>query len=154
MPYAPFFEYFPEIAEKETRSVMILASSPYRLPPGEYGLLELFCDEVDCDCRRVFLFVVTPSSSSPEAVVAYGWESREFYVNWAGEDLEEVVEPLMGPVLNLASPQSARAPEILRLIKNEVLRDAAYVERLKKHYALFRSRIAQPRGPKRRSGKP
>jgi hypothetical protein len=113
----------------------------FSLPPAEYALLEMYCDEPQCDCRRVFFYVLSSRSKSSEAVVAYGWESAEFYANWAHEDDPEVIRQLKGPVLNLASPQSRHAPEILRLIEEAVLRDSAYVERLRAHYNLFRRHV-------------
>jgi hypothetical protein len=74
-------------------------------------------------------------------VVAYGWEDRDFYVKWMGDDDPNVIDDLQGPVLNLASPQSKQAPAILELIETIVLRDRAYIERVKRHYALFRERV-------------
>ena len=53
MPYAPFAEFFPEVAGPETR--VVVAINHLVLPPGRYALVELYCDEVGCDCRRVFL---------------------------------------------------------------------------------------------------
>lgn len=141
MSYVPFQDYFPKVAKRETRTVTLLPESPFKLPPGEYAILEMYCDEPECDCRRVFLYVVSSRRESPEAVVAYGWESSEFYVKWALEDDPQVVHQLKGPVLNLMSPQSEYAPEILRLIEEVVLTDSAYVERLRAHYHLFRRRI-------------
>ena len=78
MPYVGFYEYFPEIAKRETHSITILEKSDTGLPAGEYGFLELYCNERKCDCRRVFFYVVTPSRTQPLAVIAYGWESKEF----------------------------------------------------------------------------
>lgn len=113
MPYAMFLQHFPEIAELETRTITILQRSPSGLAPGDYSLLEMFCDEPGCDCRRVMFCVVSSRTKDVEAVVAYGWESRDFYVKWMGDDDPHVIDDLQGPVLNLASPQSKHAPAIL-----------------------------------------
>ncbi len=158
MPYVGFHDHFPEIARRETRTVTLLASSPFKLPAGEYALLEMYCDEPECDCRRVFFYVVSSRSKSAEAVVAYGWEPAEFYAKWAHEDDPEVVHQVKGPILNLASPQSGHAPEILRLIEEVVLQDPQYVGRLRAHYDLFRRRIdgdknSAERSPKREGGR-
>ena len=141
MPYAMFFQHFPEIAERETRAIRILQRLPSGLAPGEYSLLEMFCDEPGCDCRRVMFCVVSSRTRDVEAVVAYGWEPRDFYVNWMGDDEPAVIDDLQGPVLNLASPQSKQAPAILELIKTVVLQDEPYIERVKRHYVMFRERI-------------
>ena len=82
MPYAFFHEHFPEIAERETRTITILEQSPSLLPPGDYSLVEMYCDDHKCDCRRVFFYVVSPTKKEPVAVIAYGWERRKFYAKW------------------------------------------------------------------------
>ena len=153
MPYVSFHDYFPEIARRETRTVTVFRSSPFELPPGEYALLEMYCDEPGCDCRRVFFYVLSSRSKSPEAVVAYGWEPTEFYATWAHEDDPEVVHQVKGPILNLASLQSEHAPEILRLIEKVVLQDSAYVKRLRAHYDLFRRQVDEGKNPKRGAGR-
>jgi hypothetical protein len=140
MPYAAFHQYFPEIAKRETRSITILdPSAP--LPPGQYGLIEMYCDEAGCDCRRVFFYIVASFREGPEAVVAYGWEDAAFYARWMKDTDPEVLKDLKGPALNLFSPQSELAPAILDLIENLVLKDTAYVERLKRHYRMVRDVI-------------
>ena len=50
MPMTPFMERFPELGACETRSVTIANRDD--LPNGEYGFIELYCNEPDCDCRR------------------------------------------------------------------------------------------------------
>lgn len=144
MPYALFHSRFPEIAERETRTITVLRDTARGLPAGQYGLLEMYCDEPGCDCRRVFFSVVSPPKSEPVAVIAYGWESPEFYARWMGDDDLLMMEQLCGPALNLSSPQSKLAPAILEIVTNTVLRDPAYIERLKKHYRMFRSKIDKP----------
>jgi hypothetical protein len=86
MPYVPFHNLFPEIAEKETRTVTVLRKTEDGLPPGEYAFLELFCDEPGCDCRRVFFCVISSRRRDVQCVIAYGWEDRDFYVRWMGDD--------------------------------------------------------------------
>ena len=49
------------------------------LPADAYGMLEMYCNEPGCDCRRVFFMVVAKRYREPLAYVAYGWESRKFY---------------------------------------------------------------------------
>jgi len=41
----------------------------------------------------------------------------------------------------MTSPQSSLAPAILELFKKVLLQDRAYIDRIKMHYGLFRSRI-------------
>ncbi|MBI4652052.1 hypothetical protein HY745_12400 [Candidatus Desantisbacteria bacterium] len=139
MPYAMFHEYFKEIAKNETRSFTVFDNS--KLPVGNYGLLEMYCDEPGCDCRRVFLSVISSVTQQVEAVICFGWESREFYVKWARDDDPHIINELKGPALNLCSPQSNIAPAILDIVKNNVLCDQSYIKRLQTHYKIFRERI-------------
>jgi len=141
MPYASFHDYFPDIAEQETRTITVLENSPWHLPPAHYSLLEMYCDEPDCDCRRVFFYVVSSLTNHAAAVIAYGWESLEFYAEWMGDDDPEIINSLKGPVLNSMSPQSKIAPILLDLIQEVVLNDQIYIQRLKTHYWIFRHHI-------------
>jgi len=141
MPYAMFHQYFPEIAQTETRSVTILRESYYDLPAGSYGFLEMFCDESGCDCRRVFLCVVSENSSRAEAYITYGWESPTYYRDWLGLDDPHAISDLKGPALNVGSPQSNLAPALLNLFREILLHDKEYLERIKRHYQMFRARV-------------
>ncbi len=141
MPYTPFHDYFPDIAEEETRTITVLENSPWNLPPAHYSLLEMYCDEPDCDCRRVFFYVVSSLTKESVAVISYGWESLEFYAEWMKDDDPEIINELKGSVLNLASPQSNIAPILLDMIQKIVLEDQIYIQRIKTHYRIFRHHI-------------
>lgn len=142
MPYRQFHDFFPDIAERETRMLIVPpGATKAPLPVGEYGLVEMFCDEPDCDCRRVFLRVMSPSGPGPEAVIAWGWESREFYARWSGENDEFLLDCLQGPALNLGSPETDLAQPLLQLVTELLRTDQAYVERIQEHYRLFRARL-------------
>ena len=137
MPYVPFYIKFPELAEKETRA-MILFDDP-DIPDGKYYLVESYCNESDCDCRRVFLNVVSDTNEIL-AVIAYGWESKKFYSKWLGENDPETITELKGPALNLSSPQSEIASSLLEKVRF-ILEDKQYLNRLKSHYKLFRDAV-------------
>ena len=141
MPYSLFHSRFPDVAERETRTVTVIDSSDFNLPPAHYSFLEMFCDEPGCDCRRVFFSVVSSLQKDIQAVIAWGWEEREFYTKWMGDDDPRIINDLIGPALNLASPQSNLAPALLDLSRNVLLQDTAYVERVKRHYAMFRQEV-------------
>lgn len=141
VPYVPFYNYCRKVAERETRTIIVPENANLSLPPGKYTLLELYCDEPECDCRRVFLNVCTSRKRATEAVIAYGWESREFYARWMKDSDPEILKILEGPVLNLSSPQSDLAPAILELVRRSVLADPEYVQRLQTHYWMFRHQI-------------
>ena len=141
MPYRLFHDLCPAVAERETRTLTILPGSNTRLPAGHYAFLEMFCDEPGCDCRRVFFSVLSSVREEIEAVVAWGWEDLAFYAAWMKDDDPEVLASLKGPALNLGSPATAHAPALLELTRAVLLQDRHYVERIKRHYQLFRHRI-------------
>jgi hypothetical protein len=58
---------------------------------------------------------------------------------------------MMGPALITGSPQTELAPALLRVGQEVVLPSEEYVERLKRHYALFRGAIDGK--PEKRWGK-
>ncbi|MBW1676875.1 MAG: hypothetical protein JRF30_05520 [Deltaproteobacteria bacterium] len=76
-----------------------------------------------------------------QAVITWGWEDREFYTKWLGDDDPHIINDLIGPALNLASSQSNLAPALLDLFRKVLLQDSAYVERVKQHYAMFRQEV-------------
>jgi hypothetical protein len=145
MSYAPFHEYCPEIAEKETRVITILEDASWKLPPADYGFVEMFCKDQGCDCRRVFFLVMSSIDEQPKAVIAYGWEKKKFYVKWFRNTDPTVIKDLMGPVLNQMSPQSELAPELLQLCIDILLRDKSYIQRVKRHYSMMREKVDKPK---------
>lgn len=90
-----------------------------------------------------FFNVVSSSRNEDEALIAYGWESRDFYVKWMGDDDPYVINELRGPVLNLASPQSSLALAVLEMFRGVLLPDTAYIERVQRHYAMFRESVTE-----------
>jgi hypothetical protein len=141
MPYSLFHSRFPEVAERETRTITVIEPSHLNVPPAHYSFLEMFCDETACDCRRVFFSVVSSLQSDIKAVIAWGWEDQNFYMKWMGDNDPRVINDLIGPVLNPASPQSDLAPALLEMFQELLLQDTAYIERVKQHYIMFREKI-------------
>ncbi|MFM8764290.1 MAG: hypothetical protein ACKOEZ_05580 [Spartobacteria bacterium] len=140
MPFEPFHSRLPAIAETETRSVIV--SDQADLPPAEYGFVEMFCNEPGCDCRRVFFTVFSSRTQKPVAVIAYGWESISFYRKWFKYPIPNMdIAELKGPVLNTMSSQCPYAPAILKLFNEVLLPDTDYIERIKRHYKLFRATV-------------
>lgn len=138
MLFKPFFEYFPDLAKQETRVATV--SNHLDLPDAEYALVELYCDTVDCDCRRVMFNVISSQTDEIMAVVGYGWESKKFYAKWMRSDNPKLINDLKGPALNVGSSQTRYAPALLELVE-VLLEDKAYVNRLKRHYKTFREHV-------------
>jgi hypothetical protein len=138
MPMTPFAERFRELGARETRSVIVPDKA--ELPSGEYGFFELYCNEPNCDCRRVVIIVLRPQTGwKPWAVINYGWESRKFYRKWAKAPTSDRSE-WQGPELDPLNIQGPHAPVLLDLFK-WLLESPDYVQRLKKHYQLFREAV-------------
>jgi len=148
MAYSLFQSRFPEVAERETGTVTVIDSSSFNLPQASYYFLEMFCDEPGCDCRRVFFSVVSSLENDIKAVIAWGWEDKTFYCKWMGSNDPDIIKDLMGPELNLTSPQSDLAPALLKLFQRVLLQDGDYIERVKQHYAMFRKTVDK-KGPKK-----
>jgi hypothetical protein len=115
MPYASFHTYFPEIASKETRCIQIF--SDQKLADDNFILMELFCDEQKCDCRRVMLNVFSEKRKEFVAVINYGWESEKYYENWFGSYDKEIIYELKGPSINTLSVRTDITEEIFYHIK-------------------------------------
>ena len=147
---SPFWVRFPELAARETR-VLALLGPQEGLPAGSYGFLELYCDDPTCDCRRVLLQV--RSEARPNTILAtinYGWETAAFYTKWLHGDrnaAREITQAELDPI----NPQTRFAPSFLRLFRTVVLPDRAYIQRLARHYTLFKQPsppASSARGPR------
>ena len=135
MPYIPFFELCPEIADKETRVITILQKdNKFNLPQGEYDFIELFCDE--CDCRRVFLQVYINEQIA--ATITYGWEKLSFYQKEFMGFNDEDIKELKGPSLEQFQYQSDNSNSILKMFNEILLPDKEYLKRIEKHYKEFK----------------
>ena len=145
MPYEPFMEHFEKLGWKETRSITLFDNNDFGLPPDDYGLLESYCDDEDCDCRRVFLNIVSRKHNKIMAVVTYGWENEAFYYKWFGgvdsPFVHQAVKEMTGLGLNSASHQSKLAPAIMKMVGWALASDPAYVARLKRHYQMFKEKV-------------
>ena len=141
MPMVPFMTRFPELGARETRNLIV--SNEPRLPDGEYGFVELYCNEPRCDCRRVAISVMRPETGGTKiwASISDGWESLEYYQKWgwSGGDPEEVTGPYLDPL----NAQTEYAPVLLHLFRS-LIESPEYVDRLKRHYRMFRDSVDQP----------
>jgi SEC-C motif len=141
MPFVPFHDLCPEIAMRETRVLTVLPGADVPLPPAQYSFVEMFCDESDCDCRRAFFTVYSSPGPKTEAVISWGWENAAFYKRWFGFGDTQLIETMRGPILEIGSPVSRNAKYLLQFFTTVLLADPMYAERVKKHYAMFRTAI-------------
>lgn len=125
----PFVRLFPQQGTAETRS-LIIRGDP-ELLDDEYGLLESYCVEVGCNCRRVMLNVVSRRRQKILASISYAFDRAD---------------PWPGPFLDPLNPQSRHAEMLLGLVE-QVLADPAYVARLEAHYAQVKGAMGDPAHP-------
>jgi hypothetical protein len=143
MPMTPLMERFPELGARETRSVTVPPRQ--ELPRGEYGFLELYCDDPGCDCRRIMITVLRPETGCSKiwATIGYGWESLDFYRKWGGPASDPI--EIKGPYLDPINPQTKYSPALLDLFRF-LLQSREYVERIQRHYQMFRDSVQKEYG--------
>lgn len=138
MPMVPFVERFPELGSRETRIITVPPGEC--LPPGEYAFVEMYCSEPGCDCRRVTISVFRPDTGWNRvwATISYGWESLDYYRKWGG-DWNDPTE-MKGAELDPLNEQSPYADALLDVFRH-VIHSPGYVERIQRHYRMFRQAI-------------
>ncbi|NMQ07902.1 hypothetical protein E4Q08_23035 [Candidatus Accumulibacter phosphatis] len=135
-----FFERFGDLAFEEMRVLTVPPGNP--VPADEYGFLEFYCTDDDCDCRRVIIKVVGRKSADKVwATISYGWEQAAFYRKWSRgtENAHEWQRPTLDPL----NPQSSHARDFLAAFE-QMIQDKTYVDRLKRHYEMFKKSPQQP----------
>lgn len=135
MTMMEFVTRYPDEAAAETRTIVVLDEGGI-VPAGTYGFLELYCDEDDCDCRRVIIIVVARTDMRTMATLNYGWASRTFYRRWTNDP--NPPNDLKGVSLEPLGQQSPYAEVFLGLFKDMLSKDRAYRERIKRHYRMFK----------------
>lgn len=124
-------EIYPELALAETRTV---ATKGYPgLPDDEYALLEAYCLDPKCDCRRVMLNVTSRRETEM---------GKMRYLASIGYAFDRDAE-FPGPELDPLNPQSQHAGALLELVE-QILADPAYVARLERHYRLAKEAASSP----------
>lgn len=142
MSHTAFGEFFPEIANKETRVVTIIDQAITGLPLGAYALIDLYCTDPDCDCRNVYIHVVHKGFPDPIATITYGWENLSYYKKWmGGEERDDIHRQFKGPSLAIAARQSQFANQWLRIVEDILQTDKAYANRIERHYHLVKDFI-------------
>jgi hypothetical protein len=142
----PFHSLLPELAQREVRCVHLGATTETTpepaLPADEYIYLEFYCEDLNCDCRRVFLQVISKGQPGKVfASIGYGWEKESFYrkrMPWNPDEAKGTVQGELDPL----NEQSEFAQDFLDLFQRVVL-DEPYRLRLRRHYRLFREELAR-----------
>jgi hypothetical protein len=126
-----FGALFPEIARTETRTLTLLVKRP-AIPADTYGLLEMFCVDKGCECRRVMLNVVSQRTMKTLATVNYAFDPDD---------------DQRGPFLNDLNATDELALGLLDLVRQVLESDAAYVKRVERHYHMVKAALADAEHP-------
>lgn len=136
----PLHSLFPELARREVRCLHF-GPGP-GLPAGEYIYLEFYCEDLACDCRRMFLQVISPNEPGRVfASINYGWEKESFYRKRMPYDPEAACDLVRGE-LDPINEQSEYAELLLKGFQELVL-DEVYRLRVRRHHRLFREELAR-----------
>jgi hypothetical protein len=128
----PFVQIEPDLAVKETRTATLFESRD-GIPAGTYGLIESYCPDPNCDCRRAMLNVVEQNRPTHFlASVGYGFD----------RDAEDA-----GPYLDPLNEQCLYARALMGLVEDVALNDPSYVARLERHYDLVKQAAVDPAHP-------
>jgi hypothetical protein len=135
-----FHVLFPDVARVETREVIIQPPDdpldPSEIPPGHYGLVERYCVDPECDCRRVMITVLGQEHKQPLATISHAFERppKGHHTPW-----QTFLDPL--------NVQSQWSDNFLDLFVNFVLAHGDYAARLVRHYTLVKKAIDDPGHP-------
>lgn len=132
MSLVPFFRFFPELALAETRTLTIQGHN--LLPDDDYALVEFYCPDPTCDCRRVILNVVARHVAGQDTLAA---------ISFAFDRDAEFA----GPSLDPPNRQTFYAKALLDLVTSYLEREPAYVARLESHYRQVKQAAADPNHP-------
>ena len=142
MSFQSLHNILPLLAEAETKSITLLSNeNEFELPAGNYLFVEMFCNEKNCDCRRVIFSVFNDNHKIALANIGYGWESETFYKKWNRSNDKTMARQMMKPSLSEMTPQSEYARKILIMFNKVLLPSTSYLARVKAHYLLFRKEI-------------
>ena len=144
MRFLSFFEEFPELVGREFRNITVLDDNNFRyIPPGNYALLECFCVDVECDCRKVMINVVSTNPTRLWTTLNYGWESEQYYRTWWGKN-HELYQPMSGVSFDPPTNDPLQN-EFLSLFKEIIQTDHNYARRIESHYDMFKEKIQRKR---------
>ena len=96
----PFVRIFPQHAMAETRTLTVRGHPS--LPDDDYGLMESYCVDAGCNCRRVMINVAGRRQQAVLASISYGFDREQ---EWAG------------PFLDPLNPQSTYADSLFKLVE-------------------------------------
>jgi len=129
-----FHLLFSEEAKNETRAVTPVF--PGKVTGHRYMLMEFFCVDPGCDCRRVMINVLDTEDDMHVATINHAFEPPKPPFEDEGQTF-----------LDLMNPQSALSDDLLDMFKKMVADDESYRQRLERHYKMWKSVVDDPSHP-------
>lgn len=123
-----------------------------------YVIVDSYCDNKKCDCRRVLLNIYKFEEKQLDrkdilATISYGWEPISFYRRWAKGMSDQQIRDFKGPSLDNFQPQSALSDYFLEQFKI-LIDDGFYKKQLISRYtkAKYKQSRSLPKDLKPRLG--
>lgn len=140
MSMVRFSDLFPEVANRETRTVILEADertpTPPPVPPDAYLFDEMYCVERGCDCRRVLVNVYARSTRQHLATISHSFEPPE-----PGAFIRE--QTFLDPLLR----QTRYSADLMDLFLHTLKVDEDYRQRLIRHYRMVKDATRDPSHP-------
>jgi len=132
-----------EILGKTTRVRTLTLRGHPELPDGAYGMVETYCTDPGCDCRKTMILVHL--GRRHVSTINFGWETPDFYQAWYGAPLDaQTLAEMQGPSIDLNSPNLV-SPAAMHAFFLSLL-DEVYREHFRSQYQWFRAAISSPAG--------
>jgi hypothetical protein len=138
MDIKSFDQQFPDLAGQDPCQMALMDVNPE--VDGFYNLVDFYCLDPDCDCRKVFVFVMN-SRQKQMATITYGWEDAKFY-RALGTDREVAQALSSRGFLPPMAPQSKYAQHFF-IGFSWMVTDQDFIVRFKDRYRLFKSKCAK-----------
>jgi hypothetical protein len=128
----PFIKIFPVIGPEETRSIIIFPSAEGTsgIPPDEYALVELYCVDRNCDCRRVMINVISGQGRQHLATISHSFDPPP-------PDHHTPKQTFLDPF----NTQSRYAKELMEMVQDLCLSEPKYAQRLRRHYRMVKDAL-------------
>jgi hypothetical protein len=130
----PFDTVFPNLAKNEVRVIHALDHD--QIPNGSYLFREFFCNDPQCDCRRVLLHVCKIENKRVVATINYGFEPAE-------PPFDDEPQAFLDPL----NPQTDVCYALLDLFEEMIAADRPYHDRLVRHYEMWKRVVDDPAHP-------
>jgi len=115
--------FLPGLAEAEREEIKIKGK--------QYTLLEQYCIDTFCDCKKAVLSLVNSKEKKVAATIGIQWGNK---TNKKGK--EEIRF-----FLDATGEQTSRAGELLKEVTRLFLKDRTHIDHLKRHYLLFKRAV-------------